>query len=225
MQVKRYRPLHIMTVGLALASASFYSPELAGAHRASVYQRTYHPQSFTTQVYFDPSVPGGRVRSRILNGAGRWTRLGRQMVFVGHRRAKTFESPCPQAGQPQRGVVRWKSIDGPGGVAGRNLNCIYFDGPYKGRIGGFVQRYDSEENWYTRTGRVPSNAADLWSLASHEFGHATGRAGHYPRSSPLCAPDFLGRETMCPGVVRGQARQRTLGIHDKHTFKRVYGVR
>lgn len=40
--------------------------------------------------------------------------------------------------------------------------------------------FDAAEDWYARTGNAPDDQPDLWSVATHEFGHAMG-AKHFKR--------------------------------------------
>ncbi len=70
---------------------------------------------------------------------------------------------------------------------------------------------------------------DLQSVMTHEFGHATGWGAHYdgpnhiPRGTARCGRTDSNRETMCASNTSGVPWGRTLGPHDKHTFRRAYG--
>jgi hypothetical protein len=78
---------------------------------------------------------------------------------------------------------------------------------------------------------VPDGRIDLWSVASHEFGHAAGWTGrHYgkdedPERSSICNSGNVNRQTMCSIIYTGSESVRTLGRHDRHTFRRVYAAR
>jgi len=68
---------------------------------------------------------------------------------------------------------------------------------------------------------VPSNSYDLRSVLIHEFGHASGFAGHFSHSS---ITDCTGsdRNTMCSGLPKGTSYKRSLESHDKHTIANAY---
>jgi hypothetical protein len=210
----------------------------ADAHSAKLFNLRYptDPNYWNVTVNFDGSVPGGKTRSRVQDGAKQWTRLGRQLVFNVHRKGingKGIHHCQSTSAGYSRGVVYWKSIDGHpasgGDILGLTYQCYWTSGTYKGKMAGFTMEFDSKQGqWYRGTGNVPSGSIDLWSVASHEFGHASGwNRNHYKtdNNASICASSNKGMETMCPYAYPGQSRQRTLGRHDKHTFKRVYAPR
>lgn len=211
----------------------------ADAHSAKRFKARYStdPDFYRVQTYFDNSVPGGKTRSRIANGARVWTDQKRQVIFSVNRKgikgkgSKVCETTS--AGRP-KAVIYWKTIDGLGtadrDTLGRTSTCRYQKKghPLNGRIGSVIQTYDSKQNWYRGTGNVPVDRYDMWSVAVHEWGHAVGwTPDHYgaDEDTELCSSENLARETMCALTYPGQSRTRDLGEHDKHTFKRVYGPR
>jgi hypothetical protein len=237
--IRRNR-IRVTAAALAAACAAVaLVPASSSAHSAKLITRRWATDSsqWHVSVYFDGSVPGGRIRSRIRDGARVWNGQNRQVVFsVPTRRGIDGAGPkkCQQAASNKTtGVMYWRTIDGKGtkdgDVLGVTRTCYYTGGTYKGRLFSFTQVYDSKQpNWYRKTGNVPNDKYDLWSVTTHEFGHAIGWTGkHYGRdnNSSICASNNKGRETMCPLTYLGQSRQRTLGRHDKHTFKRVYAAR
>jgi hypothetical protein len=84
---------------------------------------------------------------------------------------------CPD--DPDKSGVHWKAIDGPGATIGQTRFCEYASDPTS--IKTFQIKFDKDESWYLGTGTPASSALDLWSVAAHEFGHATG-----PRPSSWC---------------------------------------
>lgn len=68
---------------------------------------------------------------------------------------------------------------------------------------------------------VPAGSTDLRSVLIHEFGHATGFAGHFVNSS---ITDCTGsdRNTMCSGLPSGTSYKRSLESHDIHTIQAAY---
>jgi hypothetical protein len=72
---------------------------------------------------------------------------------------------------------------------------------------------------------------DLESIASHEFGHATGRVrggdgdlGHFTQANngAICNSNADEHHTMCRSGVAGTTYDRTLNTHDKDTFESAY---
>jgi hypothetical protein len=75
--------------------------------------------------------------------------------------------------------------------------------------------------WYTGTGDAPDCCFDVWSVATHEWGHMTAFFGHFDEGGSIC-PDDSSRHTMCPTIKAATERQRTLELHDYHTFEAAY---
>lgn len=78
-------------------------------------------------------------------------------------------------------------------------------------------------NWYMGSSTsVPVGEYDLRSTLVHEFGHATGFAGHFVHSSITDCVGF-DRNTMCENSAdTGEAFRRSLESHDEHTVAAAY---
>ena len=117
--------------------------------------------------------------------------------------------------------------------------CTFQDagGSDNNSLHSFQIKFDSTVTWYTGTGTPGSTEVDLWSLAAHEFGHATGRGktfggkatvggdgfGHFLDSSSLCNVNEADHHTMCQtNIATGQKWDRSLNTHDKDTFENKY---
>ncbi len=84
---------------------------------------------------------------------------------------------------------------------------------------GFSMSIDTRA-WYVGTGTPASTQYDLYSIVTHEAGHATGWNGHFDNSEAICATSLPA--TMCAYYQLGNIRWRTLSTHDVHTFVGAY---
>ena len=84
--------------------------------------------------------------------------------------------------------------------------------------------YDSnppQSGWYSGTDDPSNNQFDLWSIASHKTGHATGWYGHFEGPEDDCAG--FDQATICKIYPGGHPKSwRTLQEHDKHTLENAY---
>jgi hypothetical protein len=86
-------------------------------------------------------------------------------------------------------------------------------------------RFDSADPFYTGTGTPGEKQIDLQSIATHEWGHATGwgssgGTNHFPEGWDVCT--MSPKHTMCPSIPEGKDYWRTLEEHDRDTFNNVY---
>lgn len=181
---------------------------------------------------FDDDFPrGGGIRRAVVNGSLQWNRAGASFRFR-HRGSEQEAGSVDPCKLPRsRNFVDWKSIDGPGGKLAETIVCSFGDGTGPNQIHSFHMVFDSAEPWHTDPSSLPLPfAVDLWAVAAHEFGHATGRIsggprgdGHFAERSRLC-PDIAdpGRHTMCPSYDIMGVWMRTLEPHDIDAFKRAY---
>jgi hypothetical protein len=118
--------------------------------------------------------------------------------------------------------------------------------PYK-----FAMSFQTEKRgWWKWRGRrkgnetIRSDQTDFQAVVTHELGHAAGFSAHFPEGEPKttdctststdpaamcrtadCGVDPSARETMCQGAPFGGRDTlflRSLGEHDKHTFRGAY---
>lgn len=201
---------------------------------------------FTNQV---PNVGDG-TRNRIKDGAAQWNALGQSMTFA-YDGQPDYEQPAiwrEYCGDDyQQDGVHWFNIDDSVALA-EVYKCSSVENA--GGTGGtqlhsFQIRFDSSRNWFTGSGTgIASIQYDLWSVAAHEFGHATGRggtataglsplptengvvvgdaSGHFTLSTTYCNTNATAWHTMCAGVVNGTIWGRSLNTHDIDVFKGSY---
>jgi hypothetical protein len=75
-----------------------------------------------------------------------------------------------------------------------------------------VDSYDKNENWYTGTGTPASNQYDVWSVITHEFGHALGLRD----TQSIYCPGNATDATMCGQIFRGTTWFRSLEADDQN---------
>ena len=205
--------LVLATVGPAHDKDTFYTKHWASGERNQDYG-------------FANAVPTGNFRDRVQDGAQEWNALAGNMQF--HRGGVdvnwSYGDACNAAGNNS---IHYGNIDGPPvagqlNTAAQTRHCYYTDRP--SILALFRMRFDEDDPWYRDTGNPPSDRIDLWSLAAHEFGHATGfgqfgAQDHFGASSVYCDPP---KQTMCPSTSQGSAGWRSLEDHDRHTFNNQY---
>lgn len=164
---------------------------------------------------------------------GRLESLGEPMQFTEAPPRDDFDGfSCPSTAGTNGVHVR--DMDGQNGALAVTVTCFTSSGIYSSNI-----TFDPAEDWYTGTGS-PAAGVQIGgecfiglcelifgSVASHEWGHATGfngpfADGHFdPNDSALCS-DGPQKETMCPSLRKGDTNARPLHTHDKHTFQGAY---
>ena len=222
-----------------LPAANAWAHDPAGFYEFSYYASG----NDDVPVYFDDDFPSGRAVDRVIDGAQQWTQLGRRMYFKVRTSPRVTSSadnaavrcPTPEREGRRVGLVHWGGIDGPSGVVGATAVC--FRNRESPQMAGFRVYFDRTENWYTGTGNsrvrnrrtgTVENRQDIWSIATHELGHATGWGpSHWRRSASYCdysrSPEVF--RTMCPFLDPGFERARTLAGADKHVFRSRYSAR
>lgn len=190
----------------------------AWAHSASLfYPYTWSTSQRGAVTIYNNSTVTGSFLSRVLDGAKAWDKIGTSHDFHYKGQASLSKKVCDAASRGKNLVYK-TTIDGKGGTAGITETC--FSG---GRLVRFVMRFDSAENWWSSTTTPTVGRIDLWSVAAHEFGHATGWRKHLDGvTGVVSCGNKPSQETMCATNYAGTTQQRSLGAHDVHTFDAVY---
>jgi len=233
-----------LLLGLFLASGIVGLGLSASAHTASDwYGKKWGNGNLTPKWRFADDVPKTCCyRDRIQNGKAEWNQLGEPMSFDFAAGQPDFPAfpflSCPKlsdgSANKEKNAMHWSYLDGKFGFAGETYVCSFYD-VNEGNpdyIANFQMRFDSGESWYTGTGtpscpNVDSCQTDLWSVATHEFGHATGRTkggdglGHFGENWSVCA-DVADKHSMCPWDFANYTRGRSLELHDKDSFRSAY---
>ena len=80
--------------------------------------------------------------------------------------------------------------------------------------------FNTDRTWYTGTGTPSNGQSDLWGIATHELGHASGFSEHL--TGNLC-PATAARHTMCRNWSWNQTYwARSLEEHDEDSIAEVY---
>jgi len=172
-------------------------------------------------------------RGRVKDAAAAWNRTG-AMRFV-FERGPDYAALGSRCGSYQEDRIGWASFGGD-----RNTNqaggkeplatitpCLTND---KQGLFAFILKINRDYPWYMGRARpVPSKKIDLWSVVTHELGHATGflaggptrNVGHWSDLWNTC-PMNSARNSMCETVVKGSHWARHPGKHDRHTISNTY---
>lgn len=161
---------------------------------------------------------GETARDRIKDGAAQWNNLDSDFAFVATGAYNFTLSTNPCNNGVNQNAYFWRNFTG-GSTLAQTTRCI---GPNGTAIISYVVEFASDHEWYTGTGGPPSDKFDVWSVASHEQGHAAGFAGHWTGSGAADCSSGAGRETMCSGTSAGTTMKRSLETHDSHTFENAY---
>jgi len=226
----------VTVVGIASGHRVFDNQNGRGAYQVG----TYPPHHQQVLWAFDSGFPDGNSRRAVREGAVAWNNLGRRLQFEhdsqslsterrfdGANHYCSFERPPLQRRGRPLSAVFWAVLPNADGadILARAGVCLQ-----NNEIAGFRMAFDSSQpNWYRgSSASVPNDRTDMQATAAHEFGHASGWFPHYDGRRSLsgrahCGLDNVNRQTMCMSIGRGQARQRTLGQHDRHTFEGAYG--
>lgn len=180
----------------------------------------------TPSRHFTPSVPTGQWRDRINDGMNQWNQLAESVQYAA---APDLPDRDPDVGCPTtEGIVTMHraNIDDGGGFAGLSGYCYYTAGG-TGRHSAWII-FDESEEWCLGTGDCYSGLfgtgigadIDLWSIATHEWGHV-GALGHYAGTDTICGNNDQ-HATMCPSTRPGTERDRSLELHDTASYRARY---
>jgi hypothetical protein len=198
----------LLSAGPAWAHSAtvFYSPVWSTADRGAV--KFYNDYTLTSSFL-----------GRVIDGAKTWDKLGKSLDWDYVTKANLSRNVCDPKSFG-RSLIYKGSIDGPGHTVAVTETC------YTGKkLLRFTMRFDTAEVWNTSTATTfPADRTDVWSVAAHEFGHASGWRKHLDEALDglnLCGATKW-QQTMCSVAFSGSTNQRTLGGHDVHTFDAIY---
>lgn len=178
--------------------------------------------------HFTPSVSAGQWRDRISNGMDQWNALGETLQYRTSVTDKSNRDPRTSCAGDGIITMHRFNLDGGGGLAGFSGYCYFPSGGTSvGRQSAWII-FDSSEEWCLGTGDCYDGVAgtgvgadvDLWSIASHEWGHV-GALGHYLGTDTVCGNND-SHATMCPSTRPGTERDRSLQSHDSASYRLRY---
>ena len=225
--------LSTLTV-LALVLAATGAP-IAIAHSAgSYYDSKYGSAADQPEVWWEGSLTT-LAAQRVKNAGATWNALGTRFSFRFSDQT-VLGGPDPSC---RKTVLFGKLIsrvgmafmDGPGRYSGITVVCSKTGRAVpigqKGTVAYFVLYFDKGELWNFDPLKKPAGQAkDFLGIATHELGHGTGWGAHYDDQHPTAtcpANNPSAVQTMCTGRADPSGFwRRSLGEHDKHTFKAAY---
>jgi hypothetical protein len=227
------RSLAVLATALALVVP--FAAQPAAAHTVADYFPRRWKVDLRPDWSFTAGFPGGDWRSRVRDGVNQWNNRNQPLVWEERAQRADFNPDvCPATAGTN--AIHWRDIPDDEAALAYTSSCTYGSDPSRVWSANIV--FDSSRNWYTGTGDAsdgflnnacflpPDCKWDAWSVASHEWGHASGFSGpfdegHFSEGDAIC-PDSDARETMCPGIYIGTERQRTIEAHEIHTFEGAY---
>src|SRR5688572_4738685 len=137
---------------------------------------------------FDGKIPGD-FKGPVNRAAKQWNKVHASMSFK-KAKGKANAYPTSECGsRPQDNVMTERSLGGPLAVT---TWCL-FDGTSE--IYSFQIAFEKDLDWYTGKGNPDPGTWDVFSVALHELGHASGRSDHYRDGADECEQG--AGETMC----------------------------
>ena len=233
--VLRLRAAHAVVLAVFVGCLTGLMTAPALGHDGATYFPARWQVDLRPDWSFTSTFPGGDWRARVRDGVTQWNLAGQPLVWeqIGQR-ADFNPDVCP--GTAATNAVHWRNIPDNTGALAYTTMCRYANNPQRMWSANIV--FDSSRNWYTGTGDAPDGLFnnicalppdcqwDAWSVASHEWGHASGfngpfDSGHFNRNESICESNS-SQHTMCPSLSIGTERMRTLEVHDRHTFDNAY---
>jgi len=210
-----------LTAAVISAALVLLFPSVALAHHLPLWGPLFADTTVVIQV--TDGFPGGEHLARIDSARNEWNAVGTTRPLT--RQAARIANFNPSTTCPATaGVVtfHWRETGALGqpNALGVTWHCTIGADRHSGNIA-----IDTDRDWYTGTGDandgflqqcIPSCQSDLWSVLSHELGHAMA-FDHFGEDDPVC-PNSDIRHTMCPSIYGGTERQRSFEIHEEETF-------
>lgn len=229
---------------MATLAIGVISSTQVSAHTVSEWMGKYWPSSDRNAEWqFTSRVPTGAFRERVKDAAYTWNVQGQTLQFQ-HVSGDLPVGPswCDSTPVSYVDYMEFSAHAAAG-------TCSMYEagvGAWDNMIVSFQiaidvsnPNYANNGAWWVSTWPASDNSRDLQGIATHEFGHVTGRccldemglatpaggdsSSHYVAGAGLCPADSVGRHTMCAGSTAIESfYKRSLETHDIDVFNAKY---
>ncbi len=222
----------VLLAGLGLVFASPVAPTAQAHDQANWYNARWIQSDLgSTKIpwSFSPGFWNGQAyRDAVINGAKGWNDIAGNRTLDRQADVSSDPSNVYDCAAALGNNKVWKGAVSDPYYA---LTGWCVKSGETSHMKSFQMKFRDGINWYAGTGTPGSNELDLWSGATHEFGHGVGQTsgpngyGHWDEAgdpnSSLCDYTSYPTHVMCYKLLPGEITNAPK-IHDRHTFQSAY---
>ena len=197
---------------VALLAAQLFALPVGASHNTSLKWATLREGGYDNYVRwkFHSSFPTTTaMRTYVSNGRKEWNNVNRQLHFSWF-----------QADSSPRVIVTWSDMWWPNSgylaIANESTGWAHLDEETRILSAEIVFNSSPDDGWQHWYGQTTSPScaqkyADMWSTATHEFGHLVS-----------LEHSNLAADTMAPTIPCGSTEKRSLTLHDRDGIRALY---